>query len=36
MDAKEKRELEAAIWQACWGLMITFDEDATAVAKYCK
>lgn len=36
MDAKEKRELEAAIWRACWALMVTFDEAEAAIAKYCK
>ena len=36
MDEQEKRELEAAIWRACWTLMITFDEAKAAVAKYCQ
>lgn len=36
MDAKGKRELEWAIWNACWGLMITFDEAKSAIAKYCE
>lgn len=36
MDANEKRELEDAIWRACWDCMITFDESQAAIAKYCK
>ena len=36
VDAKGKRELERAIWNACWGLMITFDEAKAAIEKYCK
>ena len=36
MDTKEKRELEAAIWRAYFGLMITLGEAETAIAKYCK
>jgi len=36
MDAKEKRELEAAIWRACCALMVTFDEAEAAIEKYCK
>ena len=36
MDAKEKRELGAAIWRAGCALTITFDEAEAAIAKYCK
>ncbi len=36
MDAKERQELERAIWRACWTCMITFDEANAAIAKFCK
>lgn len=32
----DTKELEAAIWSACWGLMITYEEAVEAIAKHCK
>ena len=35
-DKEKAKELEKAIWAACWDLFITVEEAERAVNHYCK